>query len=293
MRIAVLSLLALTCSLTVAAQTKTRLKPGKLYEAGDTIYAPRFGFTSIIPSDWQGTLPRESEVFLLSAAGQPYGEIFVFGRESADISTLIKSWHEGVDLDKGIHLSARETPVEKDGVLSAEGIIKGTGVKPANRNFAVARCSPHGLCVIALMTAPSQSFEQIKPVAESFMRQAVFEEPSTASPYANLDWKKFLTGKMIVSFAMTEGATREGYMHLCSDGSFKANVKKTGYMKNFNPDYKGNMKGTWSAEGIGDQGTLLLSFKSDPPLRLELLIQDEKVFLSGERGFVAQSDACK
>jgi hypothetical protein len=293
MRIELLLILALIHPAAADAQPKARLNPGKLYEAGDTIYAPRYGFTSTVPAGWQGTLPRESEVFLLSAIGQPYGEIFVFARESSNLSTISQTWQQGVELDKGINLKAKGPPVEKEGILSAEGILQGTQVKPTNRHYAVARCSPHGPCVIALMTAPSQGYEQARTVAEGFMRRASFEPPSTASPYANLDWKKFLGGKMVVSFAMAESGTREGYVHLCPDGSFKANVKKTGYMKGFNPEYKGNMKGTWSADGIGDQGTLMLSFKKDPPVRIELLIQEEKVYLAGERCFVAQSDQCK
>lgn len=50
---------------SVAQKKKVRLQPGKMYEPGETLYAPRFGFIAKVPEGWEGILPRESEVFLL------------------------------------------------------------------------------------------------------------------------------------------------------------------------------------------------------------------------------------
>ena len=58
---------------TANAQSKKRLQPGKLYEPGEKIYAPRYGVNTVIPDGWEGTLPREMEIFLLMPNTTEYG----------------------------------------------------------------------------------------------------------------------------------------------------------------------------------------------------------------------------
>ena len=56
-----------------------------------TLYAPRFGFTATVPVDWEGMLPRESEVFLLTPTGSVFGEIYVYALESMDLDKIKSS----------------------------------------------------------------------------------------------------------------------------------------------------------------------------------------------------------
>ena len=72
--------------LSLLAQTK-RIQPEKIYERGDALYAPRFGFRATVPSGYIGSLPRESEVFLLTSQTSPT-EIFVLARQGTDLISM-------------------------------------------------------------------------------------------------------------------------------------------------------------------------------------------------------------
>lgn len=292
---AFLCLLLIAVSFQSSAQKKkVRLQPGKMYEPGETLYAPRFGFIAKVPEGWEGILPRESEVFLLTTTTATYGEIFVFGREHSDLTTLKTTWLKGVDLNETIRIKAIN-PVESNGMLSSEIIAEGEYMNKGNKGFVVARCSPSGPCVITLMIAPIQFYESVKNTVTEFMRNSTLEAPSNISPYADFDWQDFLSNKVLVTFASAEGGSKESMIHLCKDGSFSATIKKKGFFKEQNPAYKGNMEGQWSIKGDGEKATVQFIFtnKSLAPIEILITIQEEKILIGGERYFVGKSDTCK
>jgi len=290
-----LCLLLVTLSFQgIAQKKKSRLQPGKMYEPGETLFAPRFGFIATVPEGWEGILPRESEVFLLTTTTSTYGEIFVFGNEHGDLNTMLKNWSKGVDLSEGIRMKAIN-PAIQDGILSCEITAEGEFVNKGNKGFAIARCSPSGPCVTTLMIAPIQFYESVKTTVTEFMKNSRFEPPSNASPYEDFDWQEFLSDKVLATYASAQGGSKETMIHLCKDGSFTATIKKKGFFKDQNPAYKGNLTGQWSAKGDGEKATLQFIFtnKSISPVEVPLLINDEKVISNGERYFVGKSDKCK
>ena len=278
------------------AQGKNRLQPGKYYEAGESLYAPRFGFNAKVPTGWQGSLPRESEVFLLQTiTPDVFGEIYVFGREQSDLQALKKTSLEGVELSETIRIKAKD-PVIKGDMLSSEVIGVGDAINKGNRGYIAARCNPDGPCVIALSIMPKQFYEPIKAALEQFLIASTFEPPSNASPHATLNWNEFLANKAFYTYAYVKDGSKDSEIHFCPDGTFSADIKKKGLLKNQNPQYQGKLSGTWVAKGIGENSTLLLEFKSKkglPPLEIQLSIKDEQVFANNERYFVAQSTKCK
>jgi hypothetical protein len=276
------------------AQKKSRLQPGKRYEAGETLYSPRFGFTAKVPDGWEGILPRETEVFLLTTTTSTYGEIYVFGREHGDLASIKNEWTKGVDLSETIHLKALN-PTIKDDLLTTDIAAQGDQVNKGNKGFAITRCSPSGPCVTTFMVAPIQFFESVKNTVTGFMKQSTFAPPSTASPYEDFDWQDFLSGKLLVTYASATGGSKESMIHLCKDGSFTATIKKKGFFKEQNPAYKGTMKGQWTAKGDGEKATIQFIFedKGIAPIEVPLTIADEKVTSNGERYFVGKSDLCK
>ncbi|MCU0397306.1 MAG: hypothetical protein MUC73_04295 [Cyclobacteriaceae bacterium] len=282
--------------LLMAQGKKTRLQPGKFYEAGESIYAPRFGFNGKIPAGWQGSLPRESELFLLqTVTPDVFGEIYVFGRAQGDVQTLKQLWLQGTELSESIRIKAKD-PVLKGDMLVSEVIGEGQSINKGNRGYIAARCNPDGPCIIALSIMPKQFYEPVKNTLEQFLQTATFESPNTASPYANLNWNEFLAGKSLVTYAYVEGGSKDTEIHLCADGTFTANIKKTGFMKNQNPQYNGKLSGTWVTKGIGETTNITFTFSSKgnlPPVEIPLTIRDEQVFANDERYFVAQSTKCK
>lgn len=256
------------------------------------MYAPRLGFRASVPQGWTGVLPRESEVFLLSSFTSP-AEIFVLGRETGTVEQLKTSWEQGFDIDENIRIKAKGASIV-NGTLTAEVVATGDFINKSMRGYAVARCSAQGPCVTTLAVMPANLFDEIKKVSDGFMAAASFEAPSSASPYADFNWKEFLTGKMVTTYAYLEQGSKETTIHLCADGRFTAKATKKGILSRQRPEYKGRLSGTWTVEGIGERGQITLNFdKGLPPIKAELTIRDEKIFADTERYFVGASDQCK
>ena len=278
--------------LAAYGQATERLQPGKLYESGEKLFAPHFGFTGIVPSGWSGLLPRESEVFLLTSETTP-AEIFVFAREHGNLNSMKKDWEKGFEMDVGLTLGAKAATI-KENILSTEVVMAGSNTDKSKRGYAISRCGGHGPCVICLAITPVANYEATVKTAERFITSASFEAPSSASPYEDFDWKKFLSGKMVRTYAYQEKGSKETTINLCPDGSFYANVSKKGIMKNQNPQYYGKLEGIWTADGIGELGNLHFEFKKLSAMDIVLRIRDEKIYANDERYFVADANnKCK
>lgn len=290
-----LLILLILVSVQGLAQTnKGRIQPGRLYEPGEMLYAPRFGFTAKVPEGWEGMLPRETEVFLLMTTTATYGEVFMFGREKGDLNSMRDAWVKGFELSETMKLKATNATIEEE-LLKAEVKIEGEYINKSFKGYAVARCNPSGPCITTLMVAPEMYYEAVKAMVINVMQTSTFEPPSTASPYTNFDWNEFLSNKVLVAYGFEQGGSKENEIHLCADGTFSANIKKTGFMKDQNPEYRGRTSGTWTVSGTGPSTTIQFVFsKKDLPIfEAPLLIEDEKILSNGERYFVGKSDTCK
>jgi hypothetical protein len=294
---ALFAALLLIAVVVVNGQTKKkRLQPGKLYDAGEVIYAPRYGFTSVIPTHWEGTLPREVEIFLLVPDTISVGgEIWTFASEKNDLQSLKKNWTQGMNLSETIAIKATNI-VEHEDMIASEVVPAGHNVNKGNKGYAIARCSAFGNCITCLGIGPVQCYEDLKTAVESFMNKASFSKPANISIYADFHWKEFLSNKTLITIAGTGGpqtGSKENTFNLCSDGSFRGYIKKKGIMKEVNSSYKGNQSGTWSTESIGDNGILKLNFKKLSAVELPISIKEDQIFINGERYFAAESSTCK
>ncbi len=290
-------ILVITCAVLTTshliAQKKGRLQPGRMYEAGDTLYAPRFGFIATVPAGWQGMLPRESEVFLLTSTTSTFGEIYVFGREG-ELPAMADAWSNGFDLSETIKLKAVKPVIENE-MLSSEVVAEGPYINKGNKAFAISKCSQSKMCITVFVVAPVQFYESVKHAATRFINTSTVEAPSSANPYTDFDWTEFLSGKLVATYNSVTGGTKETMIHLCSDGTFQADVKKSGVLKNQNPEYRGHLSGNWIVTGRGDKASVQFTFnkKDLAPFETQLQLKDEKVYSDGERYFVGESDKCK
>jgi hypothetical protein len=287
---------AATISTSFAQTKKPRIQPGRMYEAGETIYAPRYGFTAKIPQGWEGSLPRESEIFLMhTIINDIYGEIFVFGREQSTLESLQQGWMKGVDLSENIKLKAVKPVIEGD-LLSTEVLGEGTSINKGQRGFVAARCNPNGPCVVALTIVPKQFYDQVRSTLIRFMTESTFSVSSSASPYADLDWREYLSNKSLVTYAYMDGGSKDSEINLCGNGTFTATIKKSGFLKSQNPQYSGKLSGTWNTTSVGETATLKFVFTSKkdlPPLEVQVHFKDDNVYFNDERYFVGQSTRCK
>ncbi|OOG76170.1 hypothetical protein B0E43_09010 [Algoriphagus sp. A40] len=271
---------------------KNRIQPGKMYNAGDSIYAPRYGFSGQIPVGWVGVLPRETEVFLLNSASGTFGEIFVFGREKVDLAQLAETWKAGVDISETVRLKATDPTIEGD-LLYSHAEATGNYLPPKNyRAFAATRCGD--ACITVLVISVEENAEMASQSALEMLKTAVLSTPKEIDPYEGFDWKGFLSAKLVIAYEGFIGGKQQTKVNLCEDGTFRAQISKQGMMKDSNPDYKGGMKGSWTVVGKNSEATLTLTFekKDLAPFVANLKFVDEELYVNGERHYASQSEKC-
>lgn len=259
------------------------------------MYAPRYGFTSKVPNGWVGTLPRETEVFLLNLSTGQFGEIFVFGRTtSIDLNALSEEWKAGVDVTETLRLQAID-PQISNATLRSEVEAVGNFIPTKKRAFAAVRCGDTGTCITVLAVSQDDNYEVVSKAAEEFLAGSSFDVPREIDPYQDFDWEEFLSNKMLIVYNDFKGGKQSTRVNLCAGGSFNAKVKKKGFMKDFNPEYKGNMVGSWTVESNNAEATLNITFskKDLAPLTVQLKLEDEELYVNEERFYASRSENCK
>ena len=293
MRIAILLLLSVTLNFLSVAQDQ-RIRPGKLYNSGEKIISPKYGFTATIPEGWSGFLPQGTEVFSLAKNDGTSGQVVLFARENSDLETLEAFWKKGGDLSSSIRIKATETQREGD-MTYAEVTAEGENINKSFRGFIIGKCGPYGPCISLFMITPAQFYESIRDELLSMMRAGSFSEPGDSNPYSDFDWQRFLSNKILVNYELQELSKSQNTIYLCVDGSFTSNVKRSGWFKEGDMIYKGRNTGNWSVSGTGPETILRLEFKNKklPPLEVPLSISDEKIFANGERYYAGYSQKCR
>ena len=288
-------IIGLFLSLGVYAQLPSnQIKPGTMYYSGDTVRSPRLGLITRIPTGWNGVLPRDTEVFLLMPENNYVGEIYVVVNENTDLQAQRKRWEAGMDLTDGLRLQ-RDGEILSRGkdVISVMGKLVGNNANSQGKYYLEAKCSPAGFCVSYISTADAVSFDKVKKAVLEFVENTTFEKPSNESPYANFDWEKFLTGKILMSFGYENISKREDQINLCSDGTFRSNIKRTGVFKDQAKSYQGKQRGKWDVKSDGAKATITFTFDKLPPIDVEIEAKDEEIYVRGDRYFVGESEECK
>ena len=266
-----------------------QVRPGELYDEGAEINAPRLGAQSKVPTGWAGVLPMNTEVFLLMPKQYAFGQIYAMGGED-NYEDLKKRWTSGVELDNGLFIKSSSEPSMRNGSLVSSLQIVG------NKNYGgyvEAKCGDFGNCIVAFLFAPPEMVEELSAAIKSFMDDMVFFEPRELDLYAEFDWTAFLGGKYMANYERIQGSKKESEIWLCGDGSFTSKLKNKGVFADQAKDYLGTKKGTWEINGMGPTSQLILSFKNLPTVTLDLLIEEEKIFVNGTRYFFMQDDICK
>lgn len=274
--------------IAISVMAQDRLKPGELYSAGSPLWGPRIGVKATVPENWNGLLPRDEEIFLLSSTNS-FAEIFVMGSENDSFDSIKERWKKGVELGNNILVKADGEPMLRgDDILAAN--LTGNN-STGTKGYIEAKCGPFNICLISFMTSDPQNYERNKKGVQEFMDGVQFEKPSNENPYTNFDWDSFLRDKQLVTFAYKTGGSKETLVNLCADGTFKANLKKSGLFKD--QGVRGKKKGTWAVNGTGPTTKLVLTLDKTGPIETTLEIRDEKVFANGERYFVSAAVECK
>jgi hypothetical protein len=201
-------------------------------------------------------------------------------------------WSQGLELDEGKVLKSDGNFEMKGDLLMSAVILTGTDTN-INKGFIAGRCGEYGRCISALLICEEKYLEDMKKSVDEFLESVEFVSPIIKNEYDGFDWKLFLGNKKFIHYGNTMGTKSENEVWLCEDGSFMSKLKRTGVVKGDIGKYKGKHKGTWSTSSFGKTGTLTLNFDKLPPVEVELLIEEEQIFLNGKRHVVLSASMCK
>ncbi len=267
------------------------IQPGKIYAAGEDLIGPISGVKSKVPEGWMGVLPMDTEVFLLVPDGiNADGEIYVTV-DTADLEILKKRWLIGLSLDNGNRLKSDGDIFMRGDAMASNVILEGNG--RSFKGYIESKCGDFGNCITFLLISPPQFFSTLKAGLLELSDNTTMVEPSLKSIYDDFDWNELLSGKYLANFDYVPGAKSENELWLCADGSFRSKLKRTGLLKDDVKEYQGNKRGNWETSSIGKTGLLMLNIDKVGPLKLELLIDNDRLYINGKRYFAMLTDDCK
>jgi hypothetical protein len=266
-----------------------RLSPGKLYDQGEEIVAPRIGFQARIPAGWFGTLPQGEEVFLLLPRGNRQGYMFI-NAHNAPLHELKERWSRIFSLTETITVSMQGDARLEGNTLEAELEVKGTQIPYKGQAKAVD--GGQGFVISFILLAPAEMYGEYSDNFHELASSCTFSSPRKGSVYQDFNWVEFLQQIYLVSWISSAQYKEQNHIWFCPDGTFKTKIKSSGFVREKGP-YKGRNKGIWSVEGTGPKGSLTFNFDKKPPLTVHIEIRDDKIFLNGERFYGLENDQCK
>ena len=283
------SIIALTL-IYFNTSAQDRLKPGLIYEQGQEIFAPMVGYKGVVPNGWFGTLPQEEEVFLMIPNGNTEGYMFI-NANPMNINQLRKEWGHDLSLTDELVISLKGEPSINGNRMTGEFEV--TGSRTPYKGYAVAIDGGHGWTLTMSLLSPSEKFEQYIDNFNQLVASSQVVEPSIGSVYGDFDWAEFLKDKYLMSYLSTTQYKEQDEIWLCGDGTFRSKIKSKGKLVMEKSPYKGNRKGTWTAEGIGEEGKLMIATSRNEAVTLEMEIKDDKIFINGGRFFALENNQCK
>jgi hypothetical protein len=267
-----------------------RLKPGAIYEQGQEIYAPMVGYRGVVPDGWFGTLPQEEEVFLMIPNGNANGFMFI-NANHMDMGELRKDWNHHLSLTDEIVISIKGEPKIEGNKMTGEFEV--TGTREPFVGHAVAIDGGYGWTMTLVLLSPVSQYDIYKNNFAQLVASSVVEEPSIGTLYGDFNWPEFLKNKYLMSYLSSTQYKEQDEIWLCADGTFRAKIKSKGRLVVEKSKYKGNNKGTWTAEGIGEKGKLYLTVSKNDDIELDMEIKDDKIFVNGGRFFAMENSECK
>jgi hypothetical protein len=275
-------------------EAQERLRPGFIYQSGDTINAPTLGLISIIPEGWVGVLPRDTEMFLLMSKDNPESSIYAFGFDDTR-EDIRKRWTEGpgLEVENNIKLVRSSEVFERGDVIAADLAVENS--TNMSKGYIEAKCSDYNKCLVLLLITRESFLEKTKSGLKQFMDNSELSEPSLGDIYENFAWSDFFAGKYLATRQINpyEKSRRNNQLWMCPDGTFKSYIKIKGFAE-VPAKIRGDRSGTWEAEGTGPQGILRLYFKKlDQPVEVPAELREDQLFINDIRYYVMQNNRCK
>lgn len=282
----------LLCYTSVFAQNGEKLRPGVIYEAGDQLYSPTYGIRGEVPLGWQGALPRDTELFLLVPTHVTTDvEIYTFAAED-DLSAIQERWELPIEISSGILAQPQGDPKQEENML-----IQNFSFSNRTDYEAVgyAKCGEFGQCTVSFLVGNLKQMPKARQSQEEFMQSLAFEKPDPNAAQEPFDWQTFLPDKHIFTYYHMQSNPHKSNLHLCPDGTFTSDISRKVAIDALD-QYAGRQKGTYKFESL-ENGTaqLTLSFqkKKLPPLQVNLMMEDDKLYMNEIRVMAIVNTDCK
>jgi len=248
------------------------------------------GYRGIVPDGWFGTLPQEEEVFLMIPNGNTAGYMFI-NANPMDIKQLRKEWNNHLSLTDELVISLKGEPIMEGNRMTGEFEV--TGARTPYQGYAVAIDGGFGWTLTMSILSPVDKYEEHRKNFDQLVASSKVVEPSLGSRYGDFDWAEFLKNKYLMSYISSTQVKEQDEIWLCADGSFRSKIKSKGRLVTEKSPYKGSRKGTWTAEGVGEEGKLMIATSKNEAVTLKMEIKDDKIFINGSRFFALENNQCK
>jgi hypothetical protein len=269
--------------------SQDRVIPGRLYQPGDTLHGPRAGLVSIIPQGWMGVMPKGTELFSLMPVNNQPGQIYAYASKTSK-EEIIARWRKGIKAENDINAVLTKEPYERNGATAGEFTVRNSSGR--NSIYMEFKCGNYGICIEYMLIGAAQSFEENKKSLIQFCDNTTLSEPTMVSIYDNFDWAKLFSGKYITTYISNPYAKKKNELWICGNGTFKTNIKQKN-IGNAPAEYKGSKKGKWEVTGKGPATDLILSYEKASPVTIHCEINDDKIYLNGERYYLMEYNECK
>jgi hypothetical protein len=273
-----------TFSITVFAQNHSEqiILPGKEYRAGTRVQNAYRGVSFIIPRDWNGAMPPDQRVFLMSSHVKAGVGLAIFQSTVSEVD-IIQYLKKSQNLGDNIILK----PVGEPKVSGSQISMEYTSM--TNSGYAVALSGPYKNTVLLLFAGPTKDKEYFKKLIDKMNSTVKFSVPDPSKLSAA--WASALYGKMLKKVSMddNEGAFPT-VVHLCQEG--KAQVSLPGDPSNIGSTPT-LIDGTWKVNSEAAQALLVLTPSRGKTVRASLDVFGSYVILEGGRYFLTTSDVCK
>ncbi|MDZ7608940.1 MAG: hypothetical protein U5K79_25960 [Cyclobacteriaceae bacterium] len=282
--------LILLFTIPFCGNAQERLKRGAIYQQGEAIFAPMVGYKGVVPTGWYGTIPQGDEFFLMLPNSNAIGYMFINANKQS-LPELEAIWKGSFALTDNIIISMKGSPKISGNTMSADFTVSGAR-EPAT-GYAHAIDGGNGWTIVMILLTPVTKDAEFRQNFNELILSSVVEPPSIATLHGDFNWAERLKSKYLMSYISQTNYTEQNEIWLCPDGTFRSKIMSKGMLKLESSDYRGSKNGTWTAEGIGEKGSVTFTFTKKPPVTAELEIKDDKYFFNGVRIFVLENKNCK
>jgi len=282
-----------------------QLSASQRYQAGTRVKDPDSGVSFVIPQDWFGGVPANSEGFVMGS-NTIAGVGLVYLRQQTTTEQAEALLNTAQDLGDGVML--QPTNFSRTGNGFEIDYSSGTYF-----GKVVARFGNSGNGAAAFWAGPVNEKERYEKLARQVAGSFRFGKPTISSKV--VEWQNWLRGCMLRQLSSSyssgygdgsyTGSSSSTTLHLCSNGrysyssssSFSVDAGDAGFGYSGGGAFGSNGNsdsGTWSIEGrAGNAFLVLTSDQGDGVGTYSLSTNSENhTLVNGERYFRVDSDWC-